>query len=292
MSVRGVTLYFKRVTSYALPAVCALGVSVFCATGATAQESQAQDSHSFSSSTDGAAASSSTSSSADPLSAPLPASPAAAGQSDNSYGSHHHSIASKLTFEAGGGVNAPTSDSSSYVTWGGNFTVGGGYRFNSHLSGLIEYQFIDDKLPGVLIGEAGATGGDAHIWSFTLAPVVDIFPKRTNDVYVTGGGGFYRKVTNFTDPEEVEFCSEFFCSVGDQNTVVGHLSSNQGGWNVGAGFTHRMGGIYGDGHVKLFAEARYLDILTPAVTSSPNGLGTTTIAADTKLVPVTLGVRF
>jgi Outer membrane protein beta-barrel domain len=289
MSVRDVTLYFKRVTSYALPAVCALGFSVFCATGATAQESSAQDVHSFSSSTEDAiAASSSTSTSADPL----PVSPAAAGQSDSSYGSHHHSIASKLTFEAGGGANGPTSDSSSYITWGGNFTVGGGYRFNSHLSGLIEYQFMDDKLPGVIIGEAGATGGDAHIWSFTVAPVVDIFPKRTNDVYVTGGGGFYRKVTNFTDPEAVEFCNFFACEIGSQNTVVGHFSSNQGGWNIGAGYTHRMGGIYGDGHVKLFAEARYLDILTPAVSSEPNGLGTTTIAADTKLVPVTLGVRF
>jgi Outer membrane protein beta-barrel domain len=285
MSVRDVTLYFKRVTSYALPAVCALGVSVFCATGAAAQ-----DSHSFSSSTDGIAASSSMSSSADPL----PASPAAAaaGQSDNSYGSHHHSIAGKLTFEAGGGANAPTSDSSSYITWGGNFTVGGGYRFNSHLSGLIEYQFIDDKLPGVIIGEAGATGGNAHIWSLTLAPVVDIFPKRTNDLYITGGGGFYRKVTNFTDPEAAEYCTYYYCGIGYQNTVVGHFSSNQGGWNIGGGYTHRMGGIYGDGHVKLFAEARYLDIMTPAVDSSPNGLGTTTVAADTKLVPVTLGVRF
>jgi hypothetical protein len=288
MSVRDVTLYFKRVTSYALPAVCALGVSVFCATGVAAQDSHSFSSP-FSSSTDGVAASSSMSSSADPL----PASPAAAaGQSDNSYGSHHHSIAGKLTFEAGGGVNAPTSDSSSYITWGGNFTVGGGYRFNSHLSGLIEYQFIDDKLPGVIIGEAGATGGNAHIWSLTLAPVVDIFPKRTNDLYITGGGGFYRKVTNFTDPEAAEYCTYYYCGIGYQNTVVGHFSSNQGGWNIGGGYTHRMGGIYGDGHVKLFAEARYLDIMTPAVDSSPNGLGTTTVAADTKLVPVTLGVRF
>jgi hypothetical protein len=43
---------------------------------------------------------------------------------------------------------------------------------------------------------------------------------------------------------------------------------------------------------QLFAEARYLWINTPAVTTEPNGLGTVGVAADTKLVPVTFGVRF
>jgi hypothetical protein len=216
---------------------------------------------------------------------------AAAGQ-DNSYGYHHRGFASHLAFEAGGGFNAPTSDSSSDITWGGNLNVGAGYKFTPHLSALIEYQFIDDKLPGALIAETGATGGNAHIWSFTVAPVYDLFPKRTNDFYVTGGGGFYRKVTNFTDPEESEYCYYYYCGIGVENVVVGHFSSNQGGWNIGGGYTHRLGGIYGDGNVKLFAEARYLDVLTPATASSPNGLGVAAVSADTKLVPVTFGVRF
>jgi len=247
------------------------------------------------------AANSESSSSAMPLSedasvdgAALPAAPSASGSgaAGQDYGSHHHSLFSNLAFEAGGGFNAPTSDSSPYITWGGNFTVGAGYRFNPRVTLLTEYQFIDDKLPGALIAETGASGGDAHVWSFTLAPVVDLAPKRTNDVYVTGGGGFYRKVTNFTDPEPAEYCSYYYCGVAYENTVVGHFSSNQGGWNVGGGFTHRLGGIYGDGKAKLFAEVRYLDVLTPAEVSSPNGLGTTTVAADTKLVPVTVGVRW
>ena len=222
--------------------------------------------------------------------------PAVTGQ-DNSYGGHYHrrGWGSRLAFEAGGGANGPTGDSSDYITWGGNLTVGAGYKFNPHFSALVEYQFIDDKLPGRLIAETGATGGNAHIWSFTVAPVVDLFPRRTNDIYITGGGGFYRKVTNFTDPQESYYCDYFYgyCGVDVENVVVGHFSSNQGGWNIGAGFTHRLGGIYGDSNVKLFAEARYLDILTPAVQGiTPNGLGVTTVGADTKLVPITLGVRF
>jgi hypothetical protein len=157
---------------------------------------------------------------------------------------------------------------------------------------MAEYQFIDDKLPGAIIAETGSNGGHAHIWSLTLDPVVDLLPKSTNSVYVTGGGGFYRKVTSFTDPQQTYYCDYFYCYPGVVNAVVGHFSSNQGGWSIGGGFTHRLGGMYGDGKAKLFAEVRYLDVLTPAVTTSANGLPVTSVGADTKVIPITLGVRF
>ena len=210
-----------------------------------------------------------------------------AGQSDQGAG---HSLFGRLAFEAGGGANGPVGNSSNYITWGGNFTVAGGMHFSRGVSLLAEYQFIGDKLPGNLIAETGANGGDAHIWSLTLDPVIDFFPKARNGVYVTGGGGFYRKVTNFTDPQEAEYCTYYYCGIATQNVVVGHFSSNQGGWNVGAGFTHRVGGS--DGQMKLFAEARFLNVDTPAVDSYPNCFGTTTVADGTKVIPVTLGVRW
>jgi hypothetical protein len=226
----------------------------------------------------------------------LSAEPSAGGASGAAAGQQYggsglwHSFKSNFAFEAGGGFNAPESSS---ITYGGNFTVGGGMNFNKHLALLAEYQFIDDKIPGALIAEAQAQGGHAHIWSLTLDPVVDLFPKSNNDLYITGGGGFYRKVTSFTDPEDEEVCY-YFCEEYEQNVVVGHFSSNQGGWNVGAGYQHRLGGMYGDSKMRLFAEFRYLDVLSPAVTGlSPNGLGEiTTVNADTKMLPVTLGVRF
>jgi len=226
----------------------------------------------------------------------LPAAPAASGggQYDNrgGGGGSSHGIFHRLTWEAGGGFNAPAGNSGDYITWGGNITVGGGYRINPYLSLMTEYQFIDDKLPGAIIAETGATGGNAHIWSFTLDPVIDLMPKKSNSVYITGGGGFYRKVTNFTDPQEYEYCDYFYCGIGVENAVVGHFSSNQGGWSIGGGYTHKMGGIYGDGKTQLFAEARFLWVNTPAVTTEPNGLGTVGVAADTKLIPVTFGIRF
>src|SRR5580658_23887 len=193
------------------------------------------------------------------------------------------------TFEVGGGFNAPQSTA---ITYGGQFTLGAGLNFNRYLAGLIEYQFIDDKLPGALIAETGANGGYAHIWSLTFDPVIDLTPKAANGFYVTGGGGFYRKVTSFTDPTEEEYCEYFGCGVVTENEVVGHFSSNQGGFNVGGGFYHRVGASYGDSNTKLFVEARYLELFSPASVSNPNGLGTTAVAADTKVIPVTVGVRF
>jgi hypothetical protein len=216
----------------------------------------------------------------------------AGGAADQEGNGGHRGIFHSLAFEAGGGASGPVGDSSNYITWGGNFTGGGGVHFNKRFALLAEYQFIDDKLPGKLIAETGANGGNAHIWSLTLAPVIDLFPKSTNSVYVTGGGGFYRKVTNFTNPEEAEYCEYYYCGITTENEVVGHFSSNQGGWNIGGGFTHRLGGAYGDGTMKLFAEARYLDVLTPASAIAPNDLGTATVAAGTKLVPITVGLRW
>ena len=166
-------------------------------------------------------------------SAPEPAG-SAAGQDSGKRG-WKQDLVSKYALELGGGFNAPTDKN--YITWGAQFTLGGGINFHKRFALLAEYQFIDDKLPGALIAETGANGGHAHIWSLTLDPVVSLFPKSSNDVYFTGGGGFYRKVTSFTDPEEAEFCDYYYgyCGIGTVNEVVGHFSSNQGGFNIGGG---------------------------------------------------------
>jgi len=229
----------------------------------------------------------------------LPAAPSPHGSGGGQYdnkgvrGGGASGIRSHLTYEVGGGLNAPTSDSSPYITWGGNVTAGGGYRFNRNLSLMMEYQFIDSKLPGQIIAEAGATGGNDHIWSLTLDPVVEFNPKSSIGFYATGGYGFYRKVTSFTDPQQSVYCDYFYgCGTITQNVVVGHFSSNQGGWSIGGGLEHRFAGWNGDGKMKIFAEARYLDVLSPAVTTEPNGLGATTVGKDTKIIPVTVGLRF
>ena len=269
--------------------VLAFAISTASAQHVTEPDSTGANATYSSSSTDGALT---------PDFAALPSSPAAEGSGGRQYdnrtraGGGAGGFKDHLTFEVGGGFNAPTSDSSRDITWGWNFTVGGGYRFSRNFATLIEYQFIHSKLPGQLIAEAGATGGYAHIWSFTANPEFDFNPQSTVEFYAVGGGGFYRKVTSFTDPQAAQFCYYFYCGIAVQNVVVGHFSSNQGGWSIGGGVAHRFRGWNGDGKMKVFAEARYLEVLSPPVTTQPNGLGTTTVSEDTKIIPVTFGLRW
>jgi hypothetical protein len=292
-----------------------LGAVVFLAASlASAQSNSAQNqasSTSFSSSTE------SSSLQGLALLEPLPATPApsasaspgagaaAGGQEYGGGGGWKHYVGSRLAFEAGGGFNGPIGndtdqagvvESSSgapekvpVITWGGNFNLGGGLRFNKRLSALLEYQFMDNKLPGVLIASVNSatggadeiTAGNTHINSITGSPVIDLFPKKSNGVYLVGGFGYYHKSTNFQAPEPViSFYGEYY-----ENVTVSSFTSNQWGGNAGLGLYHRVGGMYGDSHTQLFAEARYTYIHTPPP-SQNNGLGTT------ELIPVTFGVRF
>ncbi len=225
----------------------------------------------------------------------LPSAPESAGQQQEGTtysGWHARDLRHRLTWEASGGFNAPAGDKT-YITWGGQFTVGGGINFNRYLAMMIEYQFLDDKIPGAVVAESGADGGHYHIWSFTMDPVVDLTPRSSNDIYVTGGGGFYRKVTDFTDVVPAEYCDFYYgCGIVGENQTVGSFSSNQGGVNIGAGYARRIGGMYGENHGKLFVEARYLHLFSPAVYGSANGLGVTAIGQDTKLIPVSFGYRW
>lgn len=228
----------------------------------------------------------------------------AAGQ----YGSHgggqgYHAMFHHWTFEVGAGFNAPTGEDTHangvvaggpipVITWGGNFTAGGGLRFNRFLSVLGEYQFIGDKLPGAFISAVSnaceqdtncatqVTTGNARINSITASPVVDLTPKKSSGIYVVGGAGWYHKSTNFNAPG---FCSYYY---GCSTVTISTFSSNQWGANGGLGLYHRFSNVYGDtNHNEVFAEARYLYIHTPPATQS-NGVGIT------ELIPVTVGFRF
>ena len=225
------------------------------------------------------------------------ASASGGGSGEGQYGGgggEKHSYLHNWAFEAGGGFNAPVGNDTGdagdpvpVITWGGNFTVGAGLRFSNRISALLEYQFMGDKLPGAFIAEYAAddvTAGNAHINSITGSPVIDLFPKKSNGVYLVGGFGYYHKSTNLQTPELVlGYFGEYY-----ENVTVASFTSNQWGGNAGLGIYHRLGGgMYGSdsGHTEIFAEARYTFIHTPAVTQT-NGLGTT------ELIPVTLGVRF
>lgn len=215
--------------------------------------------------------------------APAPTSAAVGSQYGNSGESRGFLHNRSWAFEAGAGFNAPIGNDSPYITWGGNFTLGGGLRFSDRYSALLEYQFMDDKLPGAFLANEGVQAGNAHINAITGSAVIDLFPKRTNGAYLVGGWGLYHKSTNFNDYSQGYGYGYGYGSGG--TVTVASVTSNQWGGNAGFGIYHRLGAMYGDSHSELFAETRYTFIHTPPITQS-NGLGTT------ELIPVTLGIRF
>lgn len=261
-----------------------LGVAALCA-GDVARAQFSQPAGSYSSNIASAGESTSLAS----LYGSFPAAPSAAGSAGGGgqYQSHKYTPRlswDRMAVEAGGGFNSPIGHDTAFLTFGGNLTLGAGLAFTKRLSLLAEYQFIDDKLPAAFINASGNAGGggNAHIWSFTLDPMVDLLPNHTNSVYVTGGGGFYRKLTSFT----VLVCCDFYGYAVSETAA--HFSSNQGGWNAGVGYTHRLGGVNGDGRMKLYGEIRYLDVKTPEY----NAFTGPTPMGDTETLPVTFGLRW
>ena len=144
--------------------------------------------------------------SADPDISALPASPSsnlAESQSPNSvpnYGYPEKYGMSHFAAEFGGGWTTPANESQHDLTYGWDVVAGAGYKFNHKFSLLGEYQFNSNKIPGKVLAQVGEPGGDIHIWSLTVDPVWNYKTSGVWGGYVTGGGGFYRKTTSFTEP--------------------------------------------------------------------------------------------
>jgi opacity protein-like surface antigen len=262
-------------------------------------QTQSGDGHNFSSST--AFLSTDELLGAEP-SAPTPAaSPQYGGGNSYPHYPQSQNRLSHIAIEAGAGFTAPIGNDvsggkgyglSGYDTWGYNVTVGGGWNFTKRIGLLLEYQFDKQKIPGATLttvyneAQAGGAGlssplnGNINTWSFTLAPIIYQPITKKTGVYVTGGGGFYRKVTNFTE----EVLEESFFGEFAVPETVNHSSSNQGGLNIGAGVYRKVFGE--DSNAKLYAEVRYLWVNSPVSLNQPLPEGTE------GLIPVSFGIRF
>lgn len=187
-------------------------------------------------------------------------------------------FSNRFAGEVGGGFNAPVGNDQLAITWGYDFSAGAGLHLSPRVSLLGEFQYIGAGLPKKLIAAEGANEARTRILSVTLNPVIDFFPRRTISMYLTGGGGFYHKVTTFAMNQQT-IIGEGLSFVAD------HFTSNQGGANIGFGFQYRLFGLQSADKSAFFAESRYLFVNTPPA-SAKNGFGTT------GLIPVTVGLRW
>ncbi|MGC2400399.1 MAG: hypothetical protein WA510_11470 [Acidobacteriaceae bacterium] len=208
------------------------------------------------------------------------------GYNRQPYNQHHYSsYTDHLAIEGGAGLNVPAGNTGTWQSVGYAINVGGGWMFNDRIGVLAEYGFNGANIPQSTLSNIGEPNGHVHVWSLTLEPIV--YYKTSGHIggYVTGGGGFYRKVTTFTQPVYVgDYCDYFYgCYPVYDNVTLSHFSSNQGGLNIGTGITFKPNS---EGKVKIYAEARYVWVNSP--TSSPSSIGTGTVG----MFPVTFGFRF
>ncbi|HVT99232.1 MAG TPA: hypothetical protein VHE33_17130 [Acidobacteriaceae bacterium] len=231
------------------------------------------------------------------------ASPQYGGNRRSSNYPSYESRWSHFAFNAGAGFTIPIGNTTSFNRaeaedpngplspsqgLGYNVDLGAGWNFSKRFGVLLDYEFLRDSIPNdytdILAGGSGTgLGGNINTWSLALDPIIYLPMSRKSGAYVTGGGGFYRKVTNFTEP--VEECDYYYGCYGVPVTVE-HFSSNQGGANFGIGFYHKLFGE--DSNGKFYAQVKYVFVNSPRPSTSNFGQGSGT----EELLPVTFGVRF
>jgi hypothetical protein len=225
---------------------------------------------------------------------------APASQNDhqnNGYGggyvSHDRWGINHLTFEGGGGFTIPTGGGQQFLNNGWNIKAGGGYKFNDRFSAMLDYDYVSMGVPTAILNQVNPQGGGAtHLWSLTINPMYNYKTIGHWGGYVVGGGGFYRKLVNFTQPFN-DYCAYYDpfygCIPGVVNRTVAHFSNNAGGVNFGTGFTYKFSD---SGRAKLFVEGKYVWVDNQPSTNSTSNTGYAPANYRTEYIPITVGIRF
>lgn len=184
----------------------------------------------------------------------------------------------RFTFNAGAGFTTPVGNTGNSLDTGWNVRGGVGYNFLPWLGANLDLGFDSMGINSTTLGGLGVGGGAVRVFSTTFDPIVHLTPKHHVDVYLTGGGGYFREETQLTNPGVATgiFGYPFFGFYPAQyetNFVVGDYSVNKPGLDGGAGvaFGSKWGGHF-------FAEARYVRIFSGA-------------GYHTNYLPVTFGFR-
>jgi opacity protein-like surface antigen len=186
----------------------------------------------------------------------------------------------KFAFSAGGGFTQPVVHSDGRFDTGFNLGAGAGYNFTPNFGIMADFGFNHLGVSSATLNSVGVPAGTGRIYSLTLDPVVHFHPHGKYDFYVIGGGGYYRRTVEFTQPtvETVTAFDPFFGFFPTNiptNVILGTFTQNKGGLNIGGGVSMRL---RGDSNLKFFAEARYHYLFTSPV--------------RTNVLPVTFGLRW
>ncbi len=228
---------------------------------------------------------------------------------------HNSDGSNKYGFMVGGGFTLPVGGTHNYYSTSWEFQAGGGRFFNKNFGVMIDFNWANfgiqtHTLNNLLAiynspavgGNLNQLGGYGHVWSIALDPVYNVLQGDSSGLYVTGGVGFYHKISTFTIPALGYYCDPFYgCFTYQANQAIDNYTSNSVGFNGGFGYTYKFSKF---GNERLFAEARYVYTAnskrpyydgthgTP-VSGNPNYFNVfPQNSAHTTFIPVAFGIRF
>lgn len=187
----------------------------------------------------------------------------------------------RFTFNAGAGFTEPVRHSDGRLDLGFNAGAGAGFNFAPAFGIQADFNYSQLGLSSRALNAAGVPGGETRIYSVTLNPIVHLNPRGRFDTYLLGGGGYYRRTIELTQPTVAvvtafdPFLGVFFPAAVPTNVVLGSFTQNKGGLNAGGGIAVRL---RGDSNARFFAETRYHYLFTTPV--------------RTTILPVTFGFRW
>ena len=164
----------------------------------------------------------------------------------------------RFSFDFGGGFTQPVGNTGRHLDEGWNIEGGVGYNFSQYVGAMIDVGYNSFGINSATLNNLGFPGGDLHVFSATLDPIIHLTPHHHVDVYVTGGGGLFHRYQEFTQPtiSTVTFFDPFFGGfypvAVPTNQILSSYSVNKPGVDIGAGIA-----IGTKWHGKFFAEARY-----------------------------------
>jgi len=163
----------------------------------------------------------------------------------------------RFSFAVGGGFTQPVGNTGRNLDMGWNVLAGAGVNFSSHVGAMVNVGYNSFGINSATLNSIGVPGGDVHIFSATLDPVVHLNPHGRADFYLTGGGGLFRWYQEFTQPSVAVVPGfnpffGFYSAAVPTNQILASYSVNKPGVDVGAGVA-----FGGRGRGKFFAEARY-----------------------------------
>lgn len=186
---------------------------------------------------------------------------------------------SRFSFDVGGGFTQPMGDTGRHLDNGWNIQGGIGFNFSPYVGAMIDVGYNSFGINAATLSAIGVPGGDMHVLSATLDPIIHLNPHGHFDIYLTGGGGVYHRTQEFTQPGVATFTGfdpffGFYPVAVPTNQVLASYTVNKPGVDGGLGIA--LGTKW---HGKIFAEARYNRIFMT------NGY-------HTDYVPVTFGFRW